>query len=54
MKFLAIVCMAAVGSTLVVSAAKSADGNTVSSPAPVDRARLPLAAEPELRLSSML
>jgi len=54
MKFLAIICLAAVGSTLVVSAAQSADAKAVLSPAAVDRARLPSAAEPELRLSSML
>jgi hypothetical protein len=54
MKFLAIVCLAVVRSTPVVSAAQSADVKAVLSPAAVDRARLPPAAEPELRLASML
>jgi hypothetical protein len=39
MKFLAIVCLAVVGSTLVVGAAQSADTKAVLSPAAVDRAR---------------
>ena len=54
MKFLAIVCFAVVGSTLVVGAAQSADAKAALSPAAVDRASLSPAAAPESLSSSML